>query len=50
MLFLGSKRFDLPLECLDHIGYDCYELSAYLEVEQMNFDIQFLKTMLLSDA
>ena len=38
MLFLGLERFNIPL---GHIGYDCYELSAYLKVEQMNFDIQF---------
>ena len=28
---------------LGHIGYDCYELHAYLKVEQINFDIQFWK-------
>ena len=40
MLFLGSERFNIPL---GHNGYDCYELSAYLKVEQINFDIQFGK-------
>ena len=29
MLFLGSERFNVPL---GHIGYDCYELSAYHKV------------------
>ena len=43
----GSERFNLPL---GHIGYDCYELPAYLNVEQMHFDIQFLKIMLFGDA
>ena len=38
--FLHSEWFNLPL---DHIGYDCYELPAYLKVEQINFDIQFWK-------
>ena len=38
MLFLGSEWFNIPL-C--HIGYDCYELPANLEVKQMNFDIRF---------
>ena len=37
---IGSERFNLPP---GHIGYDCYELPAYLKVEQMNFDIQFWK-------
>ena len=27
MLFRGSERFNLPL---GHIGYDCYELPAFL--------------------
>ena len=40
MLFLGSERFNIPL---GHIWYDCYELCAYLKVEQINFDIQFWK-------
>ena len=40
MLFLGSEWFNIPP---GHIWYDCYELSAYRKVEQMNFDIQFLK-------
>ena len=38
MLFLGSERFNLPL---GHIGYECYELPAYLKVEQIIFEIQF---------
>ena len=39
MLFRGSERFNLPLAILDTIH--CYELPAFLKVEQMNFDIQF---------
>ena len=38
--FLAQNGLISPL---GHIGYDCYELSAYLKVKQMNFDIQFWK-------